>query len=281
MTCLTRSVAQLFAILAIFWVWHFLKAHKQALITLLLIFLVVAPWIVRNSLLYGRITGIESAIGYDLYLGYHPLGTGTFQYPQSLDLMTMMNDAERDQIGIQKTFEFIKADPGRMLYLFFRRAGYFFGLERRILTYFYSNNYFGYISSPVLGLIFILFCLPFVIVSTSGVMGLALLRWHSGTWILALFLIGYILPHILIIAEDRFHLTTVPFLAILASQLWDGGWSSLRTRFNMSQNGKTVLILASIAIFLLFANWSMELWRDSDKIALLFGSNGNQAYFSY
>jgi hypothetical protein len=281
MTCLTRSVAQLFAILAIFWVWHCLKSHKQALITLSVIFIIIAPWMVRNSLLYGKVTGIESAIGYDLYLGYHPLGTGTFQYPQSLDLMTMMNDSERDQIGIQKTLEFIKADPGRTLYLLFRRAGYFFGLEKRILTYFYSNNYFGYISSPVLGMIYILFCLPFVMVSTSGVMGLATIKWRSATWILALFLIGYILPHLLIIAEDRFHLTTVPFLAILSAQFWDGGWSSLRARWKGTQVGKAAIILALIAILLLFANWGLELWRDSDKIALLFGPNGNQAYFSY
>ncbi len=79
---------------------------------------VVVPWVVRNSLIYGQFTGIESAIGYDLYLGYHPQGTGTFQYPQSLDLMTMMNDAERDQVGINRAIEFIKTDPGRVSYLF-------------------------------------------------------------------------------------------------------------------------------------------------------------------
>jgi hypothetical protein len=281
MTCLTRSVAQLFAILVIVWVWYFLKAHKQALITLLVMFLVIAPWMVRNSLLYGKITGIESAIGYDLYLGYHPLGTGTFQYPQSLDLMTMMNDSQRDQIGIQKTIEFIKADPGRTLYLFLRRAGYFFGLERRILTYFYSNNFFGYIPPPLLGLIYLLFCLPFVIVSTSGVMGLTLINWRSTTWLLALFLMGYILPHLLIISEDRFHLTTVPLLAILGAQFWDRGRSALRTRWKGSQTGKAIIILASVAIILLFANWGLELWRDSDKITQLFGPNGNQAFFSY
>jgi hypothetical protein len=244
-------------------------------------FLVIAPWMVRNSLLYGKITGIESAIGYDLYLGYHPLGTGTFQYPQSLDLMTMMNDSQRDQIGIQKTIEFIKADPGRTLYLFLRRAGYFFGLERRILTYFYSNNFFGYIPPPLLGLIFLLFCLPFVIVSTSGVMGLTLINWRSTTWLLALFLMSYILPHLLIISEDRFHLTTVPLLAILGAQFWDRGRSALRTRWKGSQTGKAIIILASVAIILLFANWGLELWRDSDKITQLFGPNGNQAFFSY
>jgi len=281
LTCLTRSVAQIFAVFAVAWVWFFLKERKKALVVLLMTGVVVAPWVVRNSLLYGQFTGIESAIGYDLYLGYHPQGTGTFQYPQSLDLMTMMNDAERDKVGIQKTLEFIKADPGRVFTLFLDRTGYFFGLERRALTFFYSNDFFGYIPATALGGIFALFCLPFVFVSTSGVAGLALTHWRKETWLMMLFLAGYITPHLLIIAEDRFHLAIVPFLAILAAQCWSGGGLSIRQHWAGSKGGKVALILASVAILLLLANWGLELGRDADKLALLFGPNGNQAYFSY
>ena len=281
LTCLTRSVAQIFAVFAVAWVWLFLKEPKRALVVLSMACLVVFPWIVRNSLLYGQYTGIESAIGYDLYLGYHPQGTGTFQYPQSLDLMTIMNDAERDKLGIQKTLEFIKTDPGRVFTLFLRRTGYFFGLERRALTFFYSNDFFGHIPTPGLGGIFALICLPFFFVSTSAVAGLALTQWRKETWLMALFFAGYITPHLLIIAEDRFHLTTVPLLAILAAQCWSGGWSSIRQLWTGSKGGKVAIILASVAILLLLANWGLELWRDADKLALFFGPNGNQAYFSY
>jgi hypothetical protein len=281
LTCLTRSVAQIFAVLALAWVWFFLRERKRALVVLLMLGLVVAPWVVRNSLLYGQFTGIETAIGYDLYLGYHPQGTGTFQYPQSLDLMTMMNDAERDKIGIQKTLEFIKNDPGRVSYLFLRRSGYFFGLERRALTFFYSNDYFGHICTPALAGIFALFCLPFVIISTSAVVGLALTDWHKETWLMAIFLAGYITPHLFIISEDRFHLTIIPILAILAAQCWTGGWISLRQLWIVSKPGKVKLIIASIVILLLLANWGLELWRDADKLSLLFSPDGNQTYFSY
>jgi len=281
LTCLTRSVALVFAGFAVAWVWFFLKERKRALVVLLMMGMVVIPWIVRNSLLYGQFTGIESAMSYDLYLGYYPEGTGTFQYPQSLDLMTVMNDAERDKIGIQKALEFIKADPGRVFYLFLRRDGYFFGLERRALTFFYSNDFFGHISATALGGILAIFCLPFVFVSTSGAVGLALINWRKETWLMALFFAGYITPHLLIIAEDRFHLTIVPFLAIFAAQCWSGGWSSIRQRLVGSKAGKVALTLASVAILLLLANWGLELWRDADKLALLFGPNGNQVYFSY
>jgi hypothetical protein len=281
LTCLTRSVALILAVFAIVWICCILKEGKKGFIVLLMAGMVVVPWVVRNSLIYGHFTGIESAIGYDLYLGYHPQGTGTFQYPQSLDLMTMMNDAERDQVGMNRALEFIKADPGRIFYLFLRRTGYFFGLERRVLTFFYSNDYFGHFPAPALAGIISLFCLPFVFISTSGVVGLALTSWRRETWLLGLFFVGYITPHLLIIAEDRFHLATVPFLVILAAQCWTGGWSSIRQRWVGSKVGKVMLILASTAILLLLANWGLELWRDADKLALLFSPNGNQTYFSY
>jgi hypothetical protein len=70
---------------------------------------------------------------------------------------------------------------------------------------------------------------------------------------LALFLIGYITPHLFIIAEDRFHLTIVPFLAILAAYCWTGGWSALRAR------------------------WQTR----GGKLAQLLGPNGNISYFPY
>jgi hypothetical protein len=281
LTCLTRSVAEIFTVLAVAWVWFFLKEHKKALEVLLIAGAVIIPWVLRNSLLYKQFTGIESAIGYDLYLGYFPQGTGTFQYPQSLDLMTIMNDAERDKVGIQKTLDFIKGDPERVFTLFLRRAGYFFSLERRALTYFYSNDYFGHIPAPALGGVIALFCLPFVFVSTSSITGLAITHWSKETWLVALFFAGYITPHLLIIAEDRFHLTIIPFLAIFAAQCWSGGWSSIQQRWASSKTGKVALILASVAILFLLANWGMELWRDAGKLALLFSPNGNQAYFSY
>ncbi len=281
LTCLTRSVAQIFAILAVLWVWLVLKQWKMALVSLSLIAVVIGPWIVRNSLLYRKFTGIESALGYDLYLGYYPTGTGTFQFPQSLDLMTIVNDSQRDEVGVKDTIGFLKADPGRFIYLFARRTGYFFGLERRALTYFYSNNYFGHIDSPILGGIFAIFCLPFVALCSSGVAGLPLIKISKESWLIILFLVGYISPHLLIIAEDRFHLTLIPILAIFGAHFWTDGWKTIRQKWNGSKVGKATLIIVIIVILLLFINWGLELWRDADKLSLLFSSNGNQSFLSY
>ncbi len=277
---LTRSVSLAFGGLAVLWTWFALKERQKAVLIFGVVSLTVLPWMVRNSLLHGRPTGVESALGYDLYVGYHPESTGTFQYGISLDLMTMLDDGLRDEIGQEKAIGFIKDDPGRIPYLVVRRAGYFFGLERRALTYFYTNDYFGYIPTPLLLAIAAVVLLPFVLVSASAAFGLALTRWRTETILLGLFIFGYVTPHLLILGEDRFHLTLVPFLSILAAHAWTGGLPAVKTRF-ATPGGRLALALAGIAVILLLANWGLELYRDADKLQVLLGPNGNQSYFSY
>jgi len=279
LTALTRSVILPFA-LAAFCMLLFLH-RRQALLAILAFLLVVSPWIVRNSLLHHKLTGIETSMGYNLYLGYHPQGNGSFVFGPSLDLLPILDDAERDRIGTQKAIEFIKAQPERFLPLAINRLGFFFGLEKRVLMYFYSNNLIGYIPLPGLLTISAILLLPFVVISFSAAFGLAYLRWKPEHILLILLLIGYILPHVFILSEDRFHLALVPYIAILAAQVWVNGFAPLRVRWNESLLGKLVVSLAILAAFLLTLNWGFELMRDADKISQLLGPNGNQSHFPY
>jgi 4-amino-4-deoxy-L-arabinose transferase-like glycosyltransferase len=280
LAALTRSVFLAFSLLAVLWIWFALRQRGLALLTLAAAMLTAVPWMVRNTRLHGRLVGIESALGYDLYLGYHPEGTGTFQYPQSLDLMTMLDDGERDEIGRSLAWGFIRDDPGRVPYLVLRRAGHFFGLERRAMTYFYANDFFGYVPTPLLLALAAILCLPYAVLSVSAAAGLAILPWRKDTILLALFLIGYIGPHLLILGEDRFHLSTVPFTAVLAAFFWSGGWTALRRRWE-TRAGRIGLCLALLAMLLLFLNWGLELWRDMDTIRLLLGPTGNRLFLPY
>src|SRR6185369_3062598 len=108
-----------------------------------------------------------------------------------------------------------------------RRLGYFFGLERRALTYFYASNFFGYIPFPFLLTLAILILAPFVIVACSAAFGLALMRWDRATLILPLMMAGYLLPHVFLLADDRLHFTLIAPLAILAAVCWTGGWPAI------------------------------------------------------
>jgi hypothetical protein len=281
LTALTRSVILPFAGLAILWVWFFLRQRRGAFLVALAFALTIAPWIIRNSLLHHKLTGIETSMGYNLYLGYYPQGNGSFVFGPSLDLLTILDDAERDRIGTEKAIQFIEARPERFIPLAINRLGFFFGLEKRVLMYFYSNNIIGYIPLPWLLTICAVLLLPFVFITISAALGSAYLRGKPEHILLILLFVGYILPHALILSEDRFHLALVPYIAILAAQVWVNGFVPLSARWYESSRGKFIVILAILVAVLLVANWSFELSRDADKISQLLGPNGNQTYFPY
>jgi len=278
---LTRSIILPFAGLAVLWVWFILKQKRGAIIIALTALVLITPWIARNSLLHHKLTGVESSMGYNLYLGYYPEGNGSFVFGPSLDLVPILDDTERDQLGTQRALEFIRADPGRFLPLALNRLGFFFSLEKRVLMYFYSNNLLGYLPMPLFLTVAATLLLPFVFVATFSILGLALTRPRPGIILLYLLFFAYILPHILILSEDRFHLAIVPFLAILAAQAWTGGHGAVIARWRESLAGKVALSLGMLVVILLLANWGFELSRDADKITALLAPGGNKSYFPY
>jgi hypothetical protein len=281
LTALTRSIILPFVGLAILWVWFSLRNRRGAILLGLAFLALITPWVVRNTILHGRLTGIESSMGYNLYVGYHPASDGSFTYGVSLDLIPILNDAERDRVGTQQALSFIKDDPGRLFTLALNRTSFFFGLEKRVLYYFYANNFLGYIPTLPLVLGSLVAFLPFVFVAGSSPIGLAQLHQNPKTTLLWLLLLAYLLPHVLILSEDRFHLALVPFLAILAGWAWTGGWKTIRAGWKTGLNGKIVLSVAGIAILLLLANWSWELWRQADLLKQLYGIHGNTLYLPY
>lgn len=279
LTALTRSVILPFALAAFFLL--FLLHGKRTLLAILSFTIVVAPWIVRNTLLHQKLTGVETSMGYNLYLGYHPDGNGSFVFGPSLDLLTILDDAERDRVGTERAIEFLKAEPERFIPLAVNRLGFFFGLEKRVLMYFYSNNILGFVPLPLLLAISAILLLPFAVISTSAALGLSFLRWKPEHILLGLLFITYILPHVFILAEDRFHLALVPYIAVLAAQFWVSGFGALSARWRESTMGKVLVTIGVVCVFLLLLNWGLELTRDWDKITQLLGPNGNQTYYPY
>jgi hypothetical protein len=275
LAALTRSVILPFAGLAILWIWAILRQRQTAIVALLALVATITPWMVRNSLLAHKPTGIETAMGYNLYVGYHPQSTGSFTFGPSLDLLSILDDQQRDEIGTRKAIEFIRQDPGRFPYLAARRLGYFFNLELRAFTYFYVNNFLGYLPPPLLILTLLLLALPFIVVSLSAAMGWPLLPRRPETLLLLLLFVGYLLPHVLILSEERFHLTLIPFFAILAALFWKCGLPAVRSR------GPLILFSSILIAVLLLANWGFELSRDGHTILAMLGPGGNHIYLPY
>jgi hypothetical protein len=241
------------------------------------VIVLVVPWTLRNSLLHGKPTFVENSLGYNLHMGFHPEGDGSFQYGISLELIPYLDDGLRNDLGTQAGLRFIQDDPGRAVQLAASKLGYFFSLERRALTYFYSNDFFGNIPSvPLIGL-FLVFTLPFVAIATLGAAAIPFIPVNKERLLVYLLILAYLAPHLILIAEDRFHMALVPMIAVLAGYAWYNRDQLLAAaRANHVQ-----LALAVVLVGLLWLNWGAELWRDADKLALLFGPNGNHAGFSY
>jgi 4-amino-4-deoxy-L-arabinose transferase-like glycosyltransferase len=276
---LTRSVIALFLPIAMVWIARNGKSVRGALVFAAAAVAVVFPWAVRNSILLGRPASVEVSLGYNLYMGYHPQSTGTFQYGISMDLLTIFDDLQRDQVGLQKAGEFIRGNPGRVPYLIDRKAGYFFGLEKRALVYFYSNDFLGYIPAPALLGLAAVFLLPFVFLAPAAGFGAVALPRTNAKILCLLFLLAYITPHLLILAEDRFHMTIIPFLSAMAAAAVVHRreiFASLR-----APGGGRLWILPAVAALLLLANWGWELRSDAPRLAELLGPNGNTTYWPY
>jgi hypothetical protein len=280
LAALTRSVISASVALLALWVWFALKNRRGALLLMLAFLVTISPWIIRNSLLHGKFSGIESALGYSLYVGYHPSGEGIFEYGISLDLMRYLDDAERDAVGRQAFTQFIQADPARVPYLWLNRFIHFFGLERRALTYFYVNNFFGPIPAPLLWILSIGVLLPFVLVAVFTALGLALVKWNRVSGFIPILMLAYTAPHIALLAEDRFHLTLVPFLAIFAAYFLVNAKNAIPSAL-ASRPGRWALGASAAFVLILFAIWGWELFRDRDLLVAIFSEGGHKLYLPY
>jgi hypothetical protein len=276
---LTRSVILGLLPFLLLWVWFAVKDRKGALIVLASVLVLTVPWMVRNTRLHGELTLIENAMGYTLYMGYHPETEGRFEFGPSLDLVPYLDDAQRNEIGMEKALGFIRQAPERVPVLMLRKLGYFFGLERRALTYFYSNDFFGYIPQPWFTMVFALFMLPFMVITCGAVLSLPVLKWNKTQVLAAIFIFGYLAPHLLLLSEPRFHLALVPFFAVYAAHVWVQRRAILAASASPKRHWKLALAVGLVA--LLVFNWGFELWSDAEAMKLLFGPEGNQTYFPY
>jgi 4-amino-4-deoxy-L-arabinose transferase-like glycosyltransferase len=161
---LTRGALAPFLPLAALWLWR--RADmRQALVLTLVVSLLLLPWALRNSLILGRPSFIENSLGYNLFVGYHPEGDGGFVSQAAVIPLRYLDDGTRDRWATEQALAFIRADPSRVPGLWLRRLAYFWGPEDRELIFFYSNNTFGPINQPWLGLAYLALVTPLIAIA--------------------------------------------------------------------------------------------------------------------
>jgi hypothetical protein len=155
---------------------------------------------------------------------------------------------------------------------------YFWGFEDRELLYFYGNNLFGPVPQPWLALAYLVLVTPFAAVALSAPFGLALFPRHRGVTLL---LVGTTLAAYLpILAEPRFHLPLVPYLAVYAAAAWTAPgfmhrcWQSLR-------EGRTAWRVAVAACGVLVLLWAWDMWSEWPRLAAIMSPGGHQLRLDY
>ena len=277
---LTRSIIVAFLPFAGWWLW---KRGVNGLRGTVLICATVAaltlPWAVRNSQLAGKPTFVETSLGYQLFIGYYPGHAGDFKASAAIIPLRIINDVERDRWSMEQALAFIRADPSQIPILVLNKWRYFWGLEKRALIYFYSNGFFGYLPPGALIPAFLFFVLPLVLVVTLAMPGLVFAPESTldKRGLVLLFAGAYILPHMLIVAEDRYHLALLPYLAAYAGQAWAARqeiFIQLR-----SERWRLLLTLGLLSVF--FLGWGIELAHAWPTLSALAGPNGWQLGLDY
>ena len=273
---LTRGGFALTLPLVLIWLARRVGLRRAALATIVAagVFL---PWSIRNSLVLGRPAFVETTVGYNLFIGYHPEGDGGFVTRIALLPVRFLDDGERDRWTMEQALGHIRSDPARAVGLSLRRLAYFWGWETREIVYFYGNNAFGPVAAAWLFLAMAILVLPWVGVALSAPVGLAVAPKTDGGSLSLVYLVGAMLPYIPILAEPRFHLPVLPWLAAYAAFALTG-----RSRWRPASSARRAALLAAgMAMIVLLVLWTWDGLRLLPRWQAVSAPGGHQLYLDY
>lgn len=269
---LTRSSFGVALPVIALWAWMRGRSMRGAAAMLAGAALTILPWIVRNSLVSGRPTPIETSLGYQLFLGYHPASDGGFTTEVAVIPLWILDDVERNDWSMRQVVEFVRARPTRVLELMPRKFAHFWGLEDRALIYAYTNGLFGYIPQPWLILGYVVVVAPLVLVTTLAAIGLALPPvggLAQRTVVLGVAAV-YTLLHLVVVAEDRYHLVLIPLAAVyVGHMLADAPWRAAGARGHWRS-----IAVAAVVLVALYATWAWQIGSRWELYQALFGPDG-------
>jgi 4-amino-4-deoxy-L-arabinose transferase-like glycosyltransferase len=218
-----RPTALLIPILLLFFRWistrEILKTLKATLVMFAVMALLIAPWSIRNTIVFGEFVPIATNGGANLWMGNNPNSTGAYMAlpPETLQ----MNEARRDRYLKSLAKAHIKEKP----LLFVRRV-----LTRLVDTHSRESiaiawNEQGLVTRYGTSLLFPLKAINqiyWLSVLGLALSGIVLLGKQQGWFIMithpTVVLWGYFAAiHAVIVAQDRYHFPSIPMIAILAA----------------------------------------------------------------
>ena len=199
-----------------------LSLRRAVLLTVAGTFIVLAPWMVRNYLLFDRLIFVSANTGVNLWIGNNPNADGAYAFPRDMSnpLFIYFSDAlATEDHAYRLAFEFMRTRPGDALRLLPAKLFFFYnandyGLHwNRLSARDPAQRGGGVAAFAFVNVVYVMV----VLAAGAGVLHLLLgprrtRLAYSGLWI-ALY---WTLIHLPFFGQDRFILPLLPVLTMYA-----------------------------------------------------------------
>ncbi|MBV0893367.1 glycosyltransferase family 39 protein [Paracoccus sp. Z118] len=198
---------------------RFVVSAMQAGIAMLLILLVAAPWTIRNQQVLGAPVMISTNFGPNLWMGNNPASNGGYmELPSEVEHMT---EIERSEYLKEEAKQFMREDPGaaiRLLGLKLVRLN----IRETVGVVWNEENLRALVGDKGVTGAKLLATGYWYLLLIGALAGIAVI-WRRNGIVAAFFnppvaLCGYFTSlHVIVVADDRYHMPSSPFIAMMAA----------------------------------------------------------------
>ena len=207
-------------------IWLFLNLKgvlHNKLLKICLVFsiaiLVIAPWLVRNYLVFNKFPLLKSTAGLNLWLGNNPSSSGTFFSKGGEDLFDVitkkfpegfkLSEVEQDAIFYREAIDYIKANPFNYLKLVIKRFYYFWWFPPDEFATGSTTSYKKLMTVPYT--VILILCI-------MGIFNIMRENWRGCLLIIALMLSISLMYSLFVVGHLRYRVPVEPYVLLFASQ---------------------------------------------------------------
>jgi len=223
---LVRAVALFVPVMIVFF---YLKSKRRrrlilrdAILTILVAFLTLFPWMLRNKRTLGIFT-VATSGGINLYIGNNPISSGSWVWQKENPFkdLSAPNEVENDKRGYRLGTRFILDDPLGFIWRGIKKEIYLFvtdfaAIAKELDLAAQSRTVDKFVIFSIIAQVYYF---TFLIFSMGGIFLFLKGRWQRkpGGYLLLGILIYWMGIHFIFFGIDRFHFPLVPILSVFAS----------------------------------------------------------------
>ncbi len=236
-----------------FWYAHSVRLNtppKTIVLSALLFFSLIAPWIVRNAIQFGVPT-LSLNSGINLYIGNNPRSTGAYKgvFPHEL-LRHSHDEVALDRNARSMAFAYLLEHPEKFVTNGLKKIGHLFASEGELLVFTFSKNDFSqprryakeYTDLPIS--LIAMANIPYVLILLTGMIGFVVSQKDPLWSFTAGIVLITVVVSVVFFGGSRFHFPFMPFLTIFASSFLT---KVISIRKEITRSQRVVIVILSIA----------------------------------